>query len=228
MTDAWTDWLVSDLHLPAQRLVFPVSRLVVDVEGFTDDGDEPMAGRGMGAVYTRLSAGERLRQDDPAERRRLMAEWYHPHHARLTKLVTAALADRGRCLIVDVHSFPSRPLPYEIDQNPDRPEICIGTDPWHSPFTGEAEGRMLAEGLGFAAEANRPFAGSIVPAAFWRRDRRVRSMMIEAPLPLHARSLHRERGDGSARARLRRRRRPYLQAAGGAGGGGGVRAAPAR
>jgi hypothetical protein len=136
MTEAWTDRLVADLHLPAQRLVFPVSRLVVDVERFPDDEDEPMAGRGMGAVYTRLSSGERLRD------------------------------------------------------------------------------------LGSAAEANRPFAGSIVPAAFWRRDRRVRSMMIEAPLPLHARSIH-ERGDGNARTRLRRRRRPDLQAAGGAGGGGG-------
>lgn len=52
-----------------------MSRLVVDVERFADDEDEPMARRGMGAVYTRLSTGERLREEDPAERRRLMAEW---------------------------------------------------------------------------------------------------------------------------------------------------------
>jgi N-formylglutamate amidohydrolase len=185
MTDAWTDRLLADLRLPASRLVFPVSRLVVDVERFPDDADEPMAAKGMGPVYTRLSTGARLRDDDPAERERLMNRWYHPHHAALSQLVQGALDDNGRPLIIDVHSFPSHPLPYELDQTPERPEICIGTDPYHSPFANDGVVRAIGEEAGFVTALNRPFAGSIVPAAYWRSDRRVRSLMIEVRRDLY-------------------------------------------
>jgi N-formylglutamate amidohydrolase len=58
MTDAWTDRLVDGLRLAAKCLVFPVSRLVVDVERFQDDAQEPMSAKGMGAIYTHLSTGE--------------------------------------------------------------------------------------------------------------------------------------------------------------------------
>ena len=68
MTDAWTDRLIEGVRFPAVRIAFPVSRLVVDVERFPEDPDEPMAGQGMGAVYTRLSTGEPLRSLEPAER----------------------------------------------------------------------------------------------------------------------------------------------------------------
>ena len=51
---------------------------MVDVERFPDDVDEPMAAKGMGAVYTRLSTGGRLREDDPAERARLMEPLVSP------------------------------------------------------------------------------------------------------------------------------------------------------
>ena len=49
LTDAWTDEIVAEFHPEAERVIFPVSRLVVDPERFPDDADEPMAARGMGA-----------------------------------------------------------------------------------------------------------------------------------------------------------------------------------
>jgi N-formylglutamate amidohydrolase len=185
MTDAWTDRLVAGLRLPASRLVFPVSRLVVDVERFPDDAHEPMAAVGMGAVYTRLSTGEELRAEDHDQRAQLMHRWYYPHHAKLTTLVENALASRGRCLIIDVHSFPSRPLPYELDQAPDRPEICIGTDAWHSPFNDDRHAAKIAAESSFVTELNRPFSGSMVPSAYWQSDRRVRSLMVEVRRDLY-------------------------------------------
>ena len=84
-----------------------------------------MAARGMGAVYTKLSTGEPLRVLSHAERRELMATYYEPHHAMLEKAVAAALSQFGHCLIIDIHSFSSMPLPHELDQSVGRPEICI-------------------------------------------------------------------------------------------------------
>ena len=43
MTDAWTDEIVAYIAFDATRVIFPVSRLVVDPERFSDDADEPMA-----------------------------------------------------------------------------------------------------------------------------------------------------------------------------------------
>jgi N-formylglutamate deformylase len=179
MTDAWTDLLAEGIQLPAVCVVFPVSRLVVDVERFPEDELEPMAAKGMGAVYTRLSTGEPLRRPDSAERDRLMGTWYYPHHARLTQAVDLALGEHGHCLIIDVHSFPSHPFPHEPDQAPNRPEICIGFDTFHTPFTDEGFVLGICSEFGFHAEINRPFAGSIVPTKHYGKNPAVKSMMIE-------------------------------------------------
>jgi N-formylglutamate deformylase len=50
MTDGYTDELFPVTAIEAGRIVFPVSRLVCDVERFSSDEDEPMAARGMGAI----------------------------------------------------------------------------------------------------------------------------------------------------------------------------------
>jgi len=61
MTDAFTNELFPPTPVEACRVVFPVSRLICDVERFPSDEDEPMAGRGMGVVYTHMSTGDTLK-----------------------------------------------------------------------------------------------------------------------------------------------------------------------
>jgi N-formylglutamate amidohydrolase len=56
MTDDHTDELFPITPAEAGRLIFPLSRLVCDVERFPSDAEEPMANRGMGVIYTRTSA----------------------------------------------------------------------------------------------------------------------------------------------------------------------------
>lgn len=180
MTDRYTDELFALDPSLATAVAFPVSRLVVDPERFLDDAAEPMAARGMGVLYTHTSQRTPLRATPPAaERERLIARWYHPHHERLTRAVEAVLADRGSCLVVDCHSFASAALPYELDQADDRPQICVGTDVCHSPpALVEAALRIFAE-AGFTVALDRPFAGALVPAVHYRGDQRVMAVMVE-------------------------------------------------
>ena len=96
-----------------------------------------------------------------------------------------ALAQFGRCLIVDVHSFSSRPLPHEPDQTVPRPDVCVGFDPFHAPFRDEGAIRRTCEAQGFSCDVNRPFAGSIVPQRHWNADARVRSFMLEVRRDLY-------------------------------------------
>lgn len=180
MTDRYTDELFALPPDMATTVTFPVSRLVVDSERFTDDDREPMAQKGMGVVYTRTSDGRPLRRmPSPEEHARLLARFYDPHHAALTAVVATALEAHGSCLVVDAHSFPARPLPYEDDQRLDRPEICIGTDPQHTP-AGLRDAVVDAfERTGFRVAVDRPFAGALVPMAFYGRELRVHAIMVE-------------------------------------------------
>jgi len=185
MTDRYVDELF-DLGGRAVRLVFPLSRLVCDPERFPDDAAEPMAGRGMGVVYTSTSDGRPLRPPPtPDERQRLLQTYYFPHHEMLGQLVGEALRQTGQALIIDAHSFPSSPLPCDLDQSPVRPDICIGTDAFHTPEWLQEMATAAFRGLGWSVEANRPYAGTIVPQGYYRRDANVLSIMVEVNRSLY-------------------------------------------
>jgi N-formylglutamate deformylase len=180
MTDAFTDDLFAATPFEMARVVFPVSRLVCDVERFPDDAEEPMASRGMGAVYVRTTNGLPLRSRlTDSERSRIIDRWYRPHHQRLTRVVDKVIADGQSCTIIDCHSFSSRPLPHEPDQDPLRPDICIGTDAWHTPARLRDDLVAAASGSGFSVFVDRPFAGALVPAKHYRQESRLRAVMIE-------------------------------------------------
>lgn len=180
MTDHHTLDLLG-LGVPAAQVIrAPVSRLVLDVERFEDDNLEPMSQQGMGVVYTMSHDGKALRHPlCEVQREKLLDDWYRPHHAALTLATANALQDWGLAVIIDCHSFPSKPLPYEIDRTPIRPQICIGTDAFHTP-----EGLATIFVDAFAAQGwtvglNAPFAGAMVPSRHFGRDRRVTALMIE-------------------------------------------------
>ena len=160
-------------------VVFPVSRLVCDAERFRDDERESMSAVGMGAVYTHIHSGAILRHIDDASRERILRTYYDPHHKALTDAVQAALDRNGCCLIVDGHSFPAKPLPYEPDQNPQRPDFCIGTDPYHTPDDLTETAVRFLRTRRYSTAINAPFSGTIVPMCFYQKDRRVSSIMIE-------------------------------------------------
>ncbi len=180
MTDHFTDELFSLSAAEAQSIIFPVSRLVLDPERFVDDAQEPMTQRGMGVVYALTSRGTPLRRElSEQHRAALIDRFYVPHHLALTRAVNACLEARGHCLVIDCHSFPSRPLPYELDQSPDRPQICLGTDPVHTPAWLADAARAAFEAKGFTVAINRPFAGALVPLEHYGVNRALSALMIE-------------------------------------------------
>jgi N-formylglutamate deformylase len=186
MTDWYTDTLFALPSETATTVKFPVSRLVVDPERFVDDAAEPMAGVGMGAVYTRTSSGEALRGPlSTSSRNKLLADYYAPHHRNLTQVVERSIEKHGTCLILDAHSFSSQPLPHEPDQSPHRPDICIGTDEFHTSKDLTDLTFKTFEREGWAVGINCPFSGSLVPAKFYKQTKRVRSIMIEVNRSLY-------------------------------------------
>lgn len=177
MTDLRTDVLF-DVNR-ATRIVFPISRLVCDVERFSDDDLESMAKKGMGVCYVTNSFGEPLRNVSDEEHNRIIDDYYKPHHTALKRAVDEELETVGYSLIIDCHSFSDTPLPHEGSQSTPRPDICIGTDDYHTPEALSIKARNHFESLGYVVAINDPFAGSLVPVAYYCNEPRVHSLMIE-------------------------------------------------
>jgi len=178
LTDWYSDELYGKNFPDKQILRAPVSRLVVDVERFALDAEEVCAKVGMGATYTMTAGGQTLRELQPARRKELLDQYYWPHHQALDQLTGEMLALRGGCTILDAHTFPVVPLPTQIPMaNP--PEIGIGTDPIHTLPELRALAADFFQSRGFVVGLDLPFSGAMVPNAFYRKDTRVQSVMIE-------------------------------------------------
>jgi len=187
MTDRYVDELFSCVHeLGGSSMKYAVSRLVLDPERFLDDAREEMAAKGMGVVYTKTSDGELLRKGPSSrERENLINRFYVPYHERIEEEVDYFLETFKRCLIIDCHSFSSKPLPYEPDKDTKRPDICLGTHDLHTPVELLEEAETFFRKSGLIAYRNRPYDGTYAPSKFLNKDKRVSSLMIEVNRKLY-------------------------------------------
>lgn len=184
MTDAFTD-VVAQRAADASGarpwvFVNRLSRLVVDPERFPDDREE-MNAVGMGAVYTRTSDGHVLREEAAAGASGLVDRFFAPYAEALAALVAERLDAVGSVTIIDVHSFPREALPYELHGDGPRPEICLGTDAFHtSPaLVAAARQSLWPAGVDGHVDVDTPFAGCYVPMDRYRTDSMVQALMVE-------------------------------------------------
>ena len=180
MTDHRTDVLAAAaVQLGAVTVVNRLSRLVVDQERFPDEGADEMESVGMGAVYTATSDGEVLRDLDEGQRDAMIAEFFRPYASTVAGLVGEVVEAHGRGVIVDVHSYPREPLAYEPGPGDERPQVCIGTDPTHTPAWLARTVAEVAAARGLTTATNTPFRGAYVPLDRYRRDDRVMAVMLK-------------------------------------------------
>lgn len=181
MSDACTEELAGLAATQVSPLpwlfVNRLSRLVVDPERLPDEREE-MRQVGMGAVYTRTSGGLILRDADEQTERALLARFFTPYAEALADLVDERLAATGRAILVDLHSYPVRALPYERHQEAQRPPVCIGVDPDHTPAALLERVSRACSVIGHVV-VNEPFAGTYIPLRHLGRHSRVTSVMVE-------------------------------------------------
>lgn len=188
MTDSHTDRMSNDISDYAfaygqtgkRAPVFRnnLSRLVVDPERFPDEREE-MNAVGMGAVYTHGSKRQQIRVENSFISQRLIDLYFKPYANSMEYQVDSLLKRFDRTTIVDLHSYASVALPYELHSEDHRPEICIGVDDFHSDpeqINGITE---ILHREGFETAINAPFSGTYVPLKHYGKDSRVTSVMFE-------------------------------------------------
>jgi len=182
MTDTDTDKLFQCDN--ATKVIFPISRLICDVERFEDDHIEVMAKKGMGVCYTTNSFGGVLRNVGEDERAEIIDKYYRPHHQKLTEAVEEELNTKNRALIVDCHSFSNIPLPHE-ESKTERTDICIGIDDFHTSESLSDSAVNYFRSCGYSVALNDPFAGTLIPMKYYQNDKRVKGIMIEVNRDLY-------------------------------------------
>ena len=153
------------------------SRLVIDPERFPDE-TEVMNQVGMGVVYSKTSDQRPLRKLSEPDQDLLIDRYFTPYSKALEALVAERLGALGKVLIIDLHSYPVKALPYELYQDSPRPAVCLGVDSFHTPEALIDLARDKMSELG-SVEINTPFVGTYVPLKFYGSEPRVQSIMLE-------------------------------------------------
>ncbi len=175
-----TDWATERIYaVPGGDTVTAhFNRVFCDVERLPDT-EEPMHAKGMGIYYTHTDNGELLRTENENHKKRIIENLYTPHHKKLTDAVNNKLKSGESAIIFDCHSFSSTPLKRELQQDLDRPDICLGTDNYHTPSWLITRLTSHFKTHGFTVALNKPYIGTIVPLSYYRKEKQVSSIMVE-------------------------------------------------
>jgi N-formylglutamate deformylase len=176
-----TDWYTDDLFYSEEDEMIKAefSRIFCDPERFTDDSQEVMAQFGMGVLYEKNDVGEIIRNVTPAFKEKVLNEYYWKHHHRFSDAVNTQLAQFGKALIIDCHSYPSIPLMRDLDQNKERPDFNIGTDAFHTPKHLIDLSIEFFINAGYTLGIDWPYKGCIVPLTYYNKNKNVASIMLE-------------------------------------------------
>ncbi|WP_396139872.1 N-formylglutamate amidohydrolase [Flavobacterium sp.] len=182
-----TDWYTDELFYSESdsMIIPPFSRMFCDVERFENDEDEIMSKVGMGVLYESCDDGSLLRKVSPALRSRIIRDYYWKHHNALLEEVDKQLKNDGSCLIIDCHSYPSKPLIRDLDQTAARPDFNIGTDKYHTPQKLIDASIAYFEQKGYSIGVDWPYKGTIVPLAHYQKNKKVNSIMLEVNRELY-------------------------------------------
>ncbi|HRP37853.1 MAG TPA: N-formylglutamate amidohydrolase [Candidatus Dojkabacteria bacterium] len=176
-----TDWYTEDLFYSDEDelIIAPFSRIFCDPERFTDDSQEIMAQYGMGVLYEKSDDGEIIREVTQELKEKVLNDYYWKHHNRLSNAVNNQLKQFEKALILDCHSYPSKPLKRDLDKNPERPDFNIGTDPFHTSQKLIDVSVSFFNNAGYTLGIDWPYKGSIVPLEHYQKNNNVQTIMLE-------------------------------------------------
>ncbi len=182
-----TDWYTDELFYSGTDIMVKAtfSRVFCDVERFENDQDEIMSKVGMGVLYESCDDGSLLRKVCSDLRSRIITDFYWKHHNALLEEVDKQLINDESCLIVDCHSYPSKPLIRDLDQTTERPDFNIGIDKYHTPQKLIDTSIAYFEQRGYSLGIDWPYKGTIVPIAHYKKNKMVNSIMLEVNRKLY-------------------------------------------
>jgi len=176
-----TDWFTDDLFHTSEEIIIKAnfSRIFCDPERFPDDNQEVMAKFGMGVLYEKSDDGIIIRSVNSELRDRILKDYYWKHHNKFSLAIKKQLEQFGKAMIIDCHSFSSKPLTRDLNKETQRPDFNIGTDQYHTPQVLIDISKEFFSKKGYSLGIDWPYKGSIVPLEFYQQNANVQTIMLE-------------------------------------------------
>lgn len=182
--DLYTDEIFDNLFQKFDGIKSSYSRLFFDPERFGNDKQESMQVKyKLGWFYENAILSKKPLRT--IEHKNIIRKYFDNHHQELNKKTAQKLAVYDKCTVIDCHSF-SNERYWFLDSEIYLPDICIGYEEKHVDI--ELVNIIKDEFQGYDIGINVPYSGSLVPTNYWRKDFRVKSVMLEINKKLYLES----------------------------------------
>lgn len=181
--DLYADELFDSLYNEFDGVKNKYSRFFFDPERFFNDEQEDMSKKGLGWFYEKAILEEKPLRD--TKHKEEISKYYIDYHQELNDKTQKKLDLYGKCTIIDCHSFSNERYWFQ-DKNIELPDICIGFDEEH--VDTELVDIIKNEFKEYIVVVNSPYSGSLVPSNFYKKNKNVKSVMIEINKKLYLES----------------------------------------
>lgn len=182
-----TEWNINALFYSQEDIMITAdfSRIFCDAESIFDQTRKNMNQSSASIFHETTKDGKSLRVLTPELKEKILNEYYMPHHLRLTEAIEKQLSVFSKAIIIDCHSFPDESLSRGYDKIETLPDICIGTDPFHTSKALIDITYKFFKDNDLNVTINTPFFGTIIPIPFYQKDKRVQSIKINVNKKLY-------------------------------------------
>lgn len=152
------------------------------IEGVRRQTHNPRVSSGLGVVPRVVANGRPIYHGKLplAEAERRIAQFWHPYHQQLRKLMQQAHTRFGEAILVDCHSMPHEALDGVAKSTARRPQIVLG-DRFGASASQTVVDQIEAAfaDAGLVVARNTPFAGAYITQAYGRPSRNQHAVQIE-------------------------------------------------
>ncbi len=158
------------------------------IEGIPRAPHNPRVSSGLGVIPRVVAGGRAIYRGklSLAEAEGRIAQFWHPYHAALKRLIETTTASFGEAILIDCHSMPHEAIEAHARPGQPKPEVVLGDR------FGAAAGREVMEqveaafaGAGFRVARNAPFAGAYIAQAYGRPSRGCHVVQVEIDRALY-------------------------------------------
>ncbi|MEP4195130.1 MAG: N-formylglutamate amidohydrolase [Aliishimia sp.] len=152
------------------------------IEGLRPQGHNPRVASGLGVIPRVVANGRAIyrgKLSRPVADARI-AQFWHPYHDMLQKLLDEAHVAFGQSVLIDCHSMPHEAMDGIARGGMQRPDVVLG-DRFGAAASSDIVDQIESafSSAGFVVTRNAPFAGAYITQAYGRPSRRQHAVQVE-------------------------------------------------